>query len=91
MGLFTDHYQATFKDHIIEIEARVTSILGTAQYDLIIDQKRDDRIEGMFGKFTLRGQINETEEGKVEVKVNQCIGTKYQLFVGGESVPIQRA
>lgn len=91
MGLFTDRYITTYKEHTIEIEARVINLIGTAQYDLILDNKRIDRVEGMHGTFFLRGQIDESPSEEIKVQIKQSLGTKYQLFIDDNLISIQKA
>lgn len=54
MGLMSDHYTATYDGHSIEVEGRVTSIMGSAEYSLVVDNQRVDQIQGSLGRFVLR-------------------------------------
>lgn len=88
MGFFADHFQANYEDHLIEIEARFANLFGSVQYDLVVNNKRIDRIEGMLGTFYLRGHL---EEKTIKVTVKQGLaGTRYQLSVDGLDIPLEK-
>ncbi len=94
MGCFSDHYKQSYKGHVVEVEARVLSFLCTVQYDLIVDDKRVDRIEGMFGKFSLRTFVEGSESApeliKIEIK-QSMFGIKYYFCVGTERQRMAKA
>ncbi len=91
MGLFQDHAYCEFEGKFkIEVEARVTG-LG-AEYSLIINDQRADRLSGISGNFILRGLLKTTEsERTVLVYINQgFFGTKYKLEIDGQEYPLIR-
>ena len=93
MGVFSERYTAEYRGHLIEVEARM-SLLGKSQYDLLIDNKRTDRLEGSLGTFRLRGELktanNETEQ--VLVKINQgLLGTKYHATIDGANLDLKKS
>jgi len=93
MGLMSDHYTATYDGHSIEVEGRVTSIMGSAEYSLVVDNQRVDQIQGSLGRFVLRGQlVREGSAAKtVQVRIKQgLLGTKYTLDVEGVECPLRK-
>ena len=57
MGIFTDHYRFDYKGNVIEVEGRVVGPHGQVQYDLVVNNKKSDQIEGIYGTFFLRGEL----------------------------------
>lgn len=91
MGLMSESLEATYDGHRIEVEARVTNIVGTAQYRLVVDDRKADEIEGTHGHFTLRGQVggDGAPAKDVVVRIHQRLtGTDYALEVDGAEQPL---
>ena len=93
MGLFADRYRLHYRGNVIEVEARVAGICN-AQYDLVVNDKRWDRIEGAHGTFFLRGEVpgpNGTPES-VKVEIRQgLLRTRCFLCSGNERIPMPKA
>jgi hypothetical protein len=94
MGLCTDHYTLHYMGNSIEVEARVAGLHGKAQYDLIVNNRKFDQIEGTHGTFFLRGEVpgQDGTPEPIKVEVSQGIfGAKYFLCVGNQRLPMQKA
>ncbi|PKN77818.1 MAG: hypothetical protein CVU48_10280 [Candidatus Cloacimonetes bacterium HGW-Cloacimonetes-1] len=91
MGLFQDHsYCEVDVENKIEVEARVTGF--GAEYSLIINDQRADRLSGISGNFILRGLLKTSEsERTVLVFIHQGLfGTKYKLEIDGQEYPLTK-
>lgn len=96
MGIMSESAKATYDGHDIEVEAKVTNVLGTGQYSLFIDSERVDETEGTHGTFTLRGKLPAAAEGndakQVVVRVEQRLtSTGYTLEVDGQDLVMTTA
>ena len=93
MGLFADHYRLDYRGNVIEVEARLAGICN-AQYDLVVNNKECDQLDGTCGTFFLRGEVpgqNGAPES-IKVEVSQGIfGTRYFLCAGNKRIPMQKA
>ena len=88
MGAFRDHLIAQYENHTIELEGRSDFADGKNKYYLIIDNQRVDEASVMYGKFTLRGRIDEPNGEKINVTVwckQGVFGLKSNLEINGRS------
>lgn len=89
MGMFRDHAYCEFEGkYRIEVEARATG-LG-AQYSLIVNDRKQDQLSGITGRFKLRGVLKANEDERlVLVDIKQgFLGTKFFLTIDGRDYPL---
>lgn len=95
MGIMSESATATYDDTKIDVEAKVTNMVGTAQYSLFINSDRVDETEGTHGTFTLRGRLPAVaggEEKQVIVRIDQKLtSTDYVLEVDGKTHPMTKS
>lgn len=95
MAVMSETVKATYEGNEIDVEARVTNIVGTAQYSLFINGERVDETEGTHGKFTLRGRLPAAATGEAKqviVQIDQgVLSTDYVLEVDGEKHPMTKS
>lgn len=88
MGIMSETAKASYAGHDIEVEARVTNVVGTGQYSLFIDSERVDETEATHGTFTLRGKLppgGGSDAKQLVVQVEQRLtSTRYTLQVDGQ-------
>jgi len=92
MGLFCDHFMLEYEGNMIEVEVRATAFW--AQYDLIINNARRDRIGGFLGTFFLHGELplNDGATQQVKVEIRQTMfRTRYFLCAGNDRITMQKA
>lgn len=94
MGVMSETAKVMYQGHQIDVEARVTNVIGTGQYSLFIDSERVDETEATHGEFTLRGKLPEAggNAKQVTVRIDQKLtSTDYVLEVDGETHEMTRA
>lgn len=95
MGIMSESAKATYDGHEIEVEAKVTSVVGTGHYSLFIDSERVDETEGTHGTFTLRGRLSAAEGNdarQVIVRIEQGLtSTGYILEVDGRESEMKKS
>lgn len=89
MGIMSESAHTTYDGTKIDVEAKVTNVVGTAQYSLFINSDRVDETEGTHGTFTLRGRLPAGaggEEKQAIVRIDQKLtSTDYVLEVDGKT------
>lgn len=95
MGVMSETAKATYEGNQIDVEARVTNVMGTGQYSLFINNERVDETEATHGEFTLRGKLPEPAGGaakQVTVRIDQgLVSTDYVLDVDGETYEMTKS
>jgi len=82
--LFSIHKIYNYKNHVIRAEKR--SLFYTMEYSLIIDDKKQDQILGLYGILVLHGSVDEDGMRKpVKVVMKQKIfKTDFYCEIDGE-------
>lgn len=83
--IFSIHKYFKFKDHIIIAEKR--SLFYTMEYSLIIDNKKQDQIYGLYGILSMHGNLDiDGADIPVKIVMNQRIfTTKFYCVVEGKN------
>ena len=89
MGILNNLSSVDVADHSIEIECR--NSFWVLQYTLVVDGFKQDQIEGLMGRFYLRGWLEVDGIKKpFRVRVKQGLGTKFVIeYDGREIIPIK--
>lgn len=79
--IFSIHKEYTYKNHKIVAEKR--SLLYTMEYSLIIDDKKQDQIYGLYGILTMHGIIKDGDiESPIKIIMKQKVfRTKFYCII----------
>jgi hypothetical protein len=82
--IFSIHQILHYKNHVIRAEKR--SLFYTMEYSLIIDNVKQDQINGLYGILILHGMLKDNGHQKpVKVMVKQTVFTsKFYCKIDGE-------